>query len=377
LYHMKGMCLRTLAKEKMNAIRGIKTSSKEQVREIHNLVDEAGENFLRSREINPSNEHGYISHIQLLINVIDFNFSISKYETKTDFLRHLSIWLQEKLDTAEELLDTMKLQSQMKSHNPFVEKCDLDLQELYENYSLVLEGWNNLLSKAHSNRPVIRRSIIRAYVRRVKSWDFVANDDIAKILSLIEENIQEEPGNSHNIYLWFQAARQNDRIDINSAINKVSNWRAISELDESLYYLGVLHAIQALEGTSLSKLKAEKLIRELSEKRRNTPYRTHCYEWYGKQSGLKRLVPYRNAVLKTENYELHFNKEILQKVSGKIAFIKGPEAGNIELSCGLIAHFIPARGVGFSRDRDLNENVKFYLGFSNDGLRAYDVEIDK
>lgn len=277
---------------------------------------------------------------------------------------------------AEELLDNMKLQTQMKTHNPFVEKCDFDLQELYENYSLVIEGWNNLLAKADSNKAVIRRSIIRAYVRRVKSWDSVESNDIDKILKLIEENIQDEPGKGNNIYLWFQAARQTEKIDINNAINKVSNWRAISEIDESIYYLGVLHSIQAIEGTSLSKIKAEKIIRELSEKRRNTPFRTHCFEWYGKYGGLKRLVPYKNAVLKTENYELQFNTALLEKVKGKISFIKGPEAGNIELSCGLSAHFIPARGSGFSRDRDLNRNVRFYLGFSNDGLRAYEVEVD-
>lgn len=374
LFHMKGMCLRAIAREKMSLLKG-KTCSKEEVNEIYRIVDEADEAFMESRNINPSNEHGYISNIQLLINVIDFSYSISKYNNKTEFLRNLNIWLQEKLDLAEELLDTMKLQTQMKSNNIFVEKCDLLLQELYENYSLVIEGWNNLLSKADTKKTVIRRSIIRAYVRRANSWDTVSNEDIDKIINLIEENISEEPNNGHNIYLWFQAARQTDKIDINTAIDKVSNWRAILDSDDSLFYLGVLHTIQAIEGSSLSKIKAEKIIQELSERMRNRPYRTHCFEWYGNGFELKKIIPYKIAIAKDENNENIYNEQVLKKTTGKISYIKGPEAGNIELSCGLIARFIPARA-NISRDKDQNRNVKFFLGFSNDGLRAYEVELN-
>ena len=158
LYHMKGMCFRAIVKDKIYPLRGKKNNSIAQIQEIHSLVDQAGECFEECRNINPSNEHGFISHIQLLISVIDFSFTISKYDNRTDFLRNLSVWLQEKLDLAEELLDTMKLLTQMKNNNPFVEKCDINIEELYENHSLVIEGWNNLLIKAHGNdKPVIKK----------------------------------------------------------------------------------------------------------------------------------------------------------------------------------------------------------------------------
>jgi len=374
LYHMKGMCLRAIARDKMREFQGVSEIPKEVVKEIFSKVDEAGEFFEECRNINPSNEYGYVSHIQMLISVIDFGFSISKITSKTEFLRNLDVWFQEKLDLAEDLLDLMKLQAQMRNNNSYLDECDLKLQELYENFSLVIEGWNNLLSKANKDKSVIRRSIVRAYVRRAQSWDSIENKDIDKIIKLIEENIQEEPDKANNIYLWFQAARQTEKIDVNSAIEKVSNWRTISDMNESLYYLSVLHTIQAIEGTSISKIKAEKLIRELSERKRNTPFRTHCLEWFGKRSGLKRIVPYKNAISRNDSNEMVINTELLEKIRGKISYIKGPEGGTIELACGLTANFIPARGIGFSRDKDINRNVNFYLGFSNDGLRAYEVE---
>lgn len=374
LYHMKGTCLSSLAKNKMNKLYNKKNCTSEQISEIQKLVEESGENFEECRIINSSNEYGYISHIQLLIRLIDFSYSISKYDSKTEFLRNMPFWLQEKLDLAEELLGIIKYQTQMKSNNSYVEDCDLKLKELYENYSLVIEGWNNLLTKVSNGRPVIRRNLVWAYVRRAGSWNSVNNKDIEKILNLIEENIQDESSKGKDIYLWFQAARQTERIDINTAIDKIATWRAFADVDESLYYLGVLHSIQAIEGASISVIKAEKVIRELSERKRHTPYRTHCFEWYGKSSGLKRIKPYKEVLSKDNNNENIFNAELLEKLGGKISYIKGPEAGEIELACGLKAFFIPARGDGFSRAKDINKNVKFYLGFSNDGLRAYEVE---
>lgn len=373
LYHMKGMCIRALLRDDFNKLRGNKHLTPPTLLLIKNRVDDAGKAFDESRELSPNNDHAYVSDIQMLISTLDFYYGISSYSNKTDFLRNLNPWLQEKLDLAEELLENVKLRTQMRDKNFFVEQCDNGLQEFYENYSQVIESWNNLLSKPDNNKNVIRRSIVRAYVRRATSWNLLPAKEIDKIIKLIEENIHDEPGRGSNILLWFQAARQTNNIDLNTAIDKVSNWRTISEVDESLYYLGVLHTIQAIAGTSISKIKAEKIIRELSENKRNTAYRTHCKEWLGKGNGLKKLIPYSLAVSKDSNAEFQYNSDLLDKITGKISYIKGPEAGNIELSCGLLAYFIPARG-NFTRDKDINANVTFYLGFSNDGLRAYDVE---
>lgn len=374
LYHMKGMCIRSLLRDQFIQVKGQKQIPESIINKIRADVNIAGEAFDESRYLNSNNEHAYISDIQLIINTLDFFYSISKKTSKIEFLRTLNPWLQSKLDLAEELLEKVKTKTQMQQNNSFVASCDLNLQELYENFTQVIEGWNNQLIKPEINKSVVRRSIIRAYLRRAKSWEKLDTKEVDKILKLIEDNIQEEPGNGSNIYLWFQAARQTVTIDVNTAIDKVATWKTISEDDESFYYLGVLHSIQAISGTSVSKVKAEKIIRELSERKRNTPYRTHCFEWLGKDLGLKGIIPYRLAVQKDDNGDFLYNSDLLLKTTGKISFIKGPEAGNIELSCGLICFFTPARG-NFTRDKDLNANVKFYLGFSNDGLRAFDVEL--
>lgn len=374
LFHMKGMCLRKKSYDDMSSMLELDKIPENNLIRLKEIIEESGRNFEISRVKNPLNEYGYISHIQLIIHTIDFYFKISSYDDKTNFMRNLDPWLHSKLDLAEEMLSKVKFQTQMKGNNSFVDSCNISIQNLYGDYARVIEGWNNLLTKNYGNKPSIRRSIIWAYVRRSSNWENLQNKEIVKILSLIEDNIQEEPDNSKNIILWFNAARRSESITINSAIVKISTWRTLSETDDSIYYLGILNTILAIEGASTAKINAENLIKELSEKKRNAPFRKHCYEYLGKGVGLTKLIKRKIAISYSEENEITYNTEILQKVKGKISFIKGPEAGNIELTCGLSAFFIPARGEGFAKDRDINKNVEFYLGFSYDGLRAFEVE---
>lgn len=373
LFHMKGMCLRSKAYELINYWRGNKNIQPEAIKKINELVEESSESFQECRELNPSNEHGYISEVQMLIQLIDFVFSISSQTSRADFMRTLNPFYRNLLDKTETLLDQARRINRERGENVYIKKCELSLQEMFENYSSVIEGWNNLLSSKDVVKPPIRRQIVRAYQRRSKSWNNIEKKDLLRMVTLLEDNIQEEPGNETNIYLWFQCARNIETIDINTAISKIANWRSNSNSLDATYYLSVLHTIQAINGTSASKLKAEQLIKELSEKSRNLPYRTHCFEWLGKETGLKTLARNGEIASKDESNDTVINHDLLKPIQGKISWIKGPEAGLVELECGIKAFFVPARE-GFIKDKDLNQNVLVYLGFSYDGLRAWDVK---
>ena len=62
----------------------------------------------------------------------------------------------------------------------------------------------------------------------------------------------------------------------------------------------------------------------------------------------------------------------LRQLEGVVANVKGPQAGDIELAGGLKAFFVP--GQDFSYGHAENVRVKFYLGFSYEGLRAWSVQ---
>lgn len=53
--------------------------------------------------------------------------------------------------------------------------------------------------------------------------------------------------------------------------------------------------------------------------------------------------------------------------------IGGPQVGEIEVAGGMKAFFVPGVA-GLQYGRAQNVPVKFYLGFSYEGLRAWSVE---
>jgi hypothetical protein len=96
-------------------------------------------------------------------------------------------------------------------------------------------------------------------------------------------------------------------------------------------------------------------------------------QWFGKGKGLSRLI--RHSRLGNWRRDFEFWEQIgpLARLQGRIARIAGPEAGDIECPGGLKAFFVPAKG-RFSQEKSANLLVDFFLGFSYDGLRAWDVK---
>ena len=371
LFHMKGMVLRSLLYDLFTQYMDSEARRGEILLKVTTLIEECGAQFEECREIDPNDEHGYISHIQMLIKALDFHFSISTHKARIDFMRNLSPGLLEYLDLAEMLLSQLRLRITSSDHY-YYNSCDSKINELYGDYSKVIEGWNNQLSKTNTNKNLIRRQIVNAYVRRSGSWDELPLKDAQKMLDLLEENLNLSIDSSNDIYLWFQTARQLENVQLHVAIERLSSWRSTSKSDDALYYLALLHVLQAINGNSYSKQVAENLTEELSKKMRNSPIRSYNIEWFGTGLGLKQLIPSKLAVINRAP-TLQLRLELLATHNGKVSVIKGPEAGTIELDCGLKAFFIPARMKNYAYNQHLNENVVFNLGFSYDGLRAYNV----
>lgn len=377
LYHIKGMILRSKLRRLSNKFDSAALDKGDIIKEIQNLYELSSMSFERAREIDPKDEYGYISNIELNISYLDFKYKISGLNERSIFLSRLNIYDLQALERAEELLEEIKTIKIGQEDGFYIKRCSGQILEYYSDYKTIIQNWNNLLDVSKSYpKESVRRQLVRAYVGRAKGWDNLNAKDLERILQLIEENISENSNSVQNIYLWFQVARYSDAITVNSAIEKVSRWRLLNQSLVSNYYLTCLHIIQSINGDSLSKIKADQLLRETSEMSRTNTNRSYCQDWFGSGRNLLALIPTKKSISRDHNNEMIFNNEILHRVKGKIAEIRGPEAGNLELECGLKAFFIPARafkGEGAVRDRHLNEMVEFYLGFSYDGLRAFDV----
>lgn len=373
LRHMQGMTYRKLAYAQMKEEnRQRQNISDDQIQET---VTKAKEAFAEARNLDPDSEHAHISPIQLLLRVLDYGYNSSGCNSRADFLvSRNAVWYREQLDEIENLLERVKGLREGEKFSKYIVDCDARLQQVYDNYSRALEGWNDLLSRQDVFAPPVRRQIVRAYLTRQKrEWDALTQKEIERIVDLMEDNMREEPFSDHNIRLWFRAIRFSTRQDVDIALDKIANWKALGDSLEAYYYLYILHVLKAMDGSMIERVRSEELIQMSRTRARNQRNRTRSFEWFGKGNGLKRLKHYSELGEWTDSLNFYENTAILERVEGRIIQINGPEAGLIEVtSCGLNAFFVPAVA-DLYKGRDENRRVSFYLGFSYDGLRAWSV----
>lgn len=129
---------------------------------------------------------------------------------------------------------------------------------------------------------------------------------------------------------------------------------------------------ECLIPTTSTRNLALRFIEESRQQARMRRNRTKSLEWLGAGKGLHRLVHQSQLGEWRPDIEFWESSSKLAKLTGRMVRIEGPQAGEMELASGLSAFFVPARG-GFSRGQSENKRVSFYLGFSYDGLRAWEV----
>lgn len=383
LCHMKGMSYRKIAFNHMHTLENNKETLKaEQLGILRESVEKAKEAFSKAREFAPDSEHPYISPIQLLLRLLDFGYKTSNSKSRSEFLALPSAtWYREQLDEIEDLMERLRSTRAGDKPSGYEARCQADLNDIYDNYERALEGWNNLLSRRDVYAPPVRRQIVRAYLsRRGRDWNAIPLKEIERIVDLMEENLREEPASDHNIRIWFRAVRYSSRQNIDLALDRLTNWKAIEDSQEAYYYLYVLHALKAIKGSTIEQVRTIELVRQSAEKSRNQRNRTRSFEWMGEGDEMRCLV-HQSELGEWNEEEGFFNHTSkLVRVEGRITNIKGPEGGTIELlSCGLPAFFVPARARIKDKEAgatkaNINLKVSFFLGFSYDGLRAWSVE---
>ena len=146
---------------------------------------------------------------------------------------------------------------------------------------------------------------------------------------------------------------------------------------DTLYYLYILKFLQSDEGSLSMTNEARELIAECRAASVRTAFpRSRCFEWLGGNSGLKALVN-RSELGEWDNSKKFWsNENPLRRIPGVVSHIQSPASGEIELTNGLTAFFVPSTVTvegGYLRGLHEGRRVEFYLGFSYEGLRAWSV----
>lgn len=365
LHHVKGMILRY-------QIRDV-TGKYGNLDKVVELAEKAQESFQTSRALSSDLEHGYVSEIQMLIGVLDYAGRTSQLGVQAYVCSAgARPFFRTAMERVEELLDQVQGLYVGESPNPLVLDCRARVQRMYEDYSRALQGFDNLLSRADVAKAPIRRQIVWTILRRRDgNWNNLTGKEVSRIQSLLDSNLEEHVNDPTSLRLWLRVVRRADLApSLESVIERVGYWKANSGTLDAAYYMYVLNAVLALEGSGQALADSERALdecRAVSKFRRD---RTRSFEWIGAGKGMSRLV--HQSVLGEWVGDFWGSTTGLDRLEGRIKSIEAPQKGTIELACGLEAFFVPARG-DFHRGRDENVAVQFFLGFSYDGPRAWSV----
>ncbi len=311
----------------------------------------------------------------MYLRVIDYFAAIqrcSAIEVVTD--ARSSNWLRESIQVIEDLLARVREINQGERSSEFEEDCRAKLDLIYGEHNRALQLWDSMLSRKDVYLPPVRRQIVWAYLsRKERKWSNLTTRELERTSRLLEENLSEEPNNEKNLRLWLQAIRVlANSPSLESVIERLTYWRANSDSLESLYYLFIMHSLKAFEGSTFARDHANRCLEECRSRTRYRRNRKKSFEWLGKGDGLGKLV--HHEALGEWNRDSQFWKDPspLQRVSGIISRIQGPEAGEIETEGGLKAFFVPIRSQHFKGNSE-NRRITCFIGFSYDGLRAWSV----
>lgn len=366
LHHMRGMVLRQRMKSEAN--QGATPNT------FIETAREASTSFEDSRRLGPDDEHGYISELQLLIDLIDESARVANttvQQVLSDSRAHP--FLKQALERIEDLLDQVQRLYAGEQPSRYILDCRARVQRMYGDFQAALQSWDNLLSRPEVAKPPVRRQIMWTILRRHNGkWEKLKAKESERIRTLLEENLDEDINDSTSLRMWLRAIRHTPTApSLDAVIEKVSYWKANTGSLDSMFYLYVLHMIRALNGSDQAAADAERALDECRQITRFRRDRTRSFEWIGQGDGLTALV--HQSQLGEWKDEFWESKESLVRVTGHIASIDAPYKGTIELNGGVMAFFVPSKA-GFHYGKDENASVNCYVGFSYDGPRAWDVQ---
>lgn len=367
LHHMRGMILRR--KLSFEADSGVGIDA------LVLTAKEASESFETARTYAPDDEHGYISEIQMLIELIDKAQQRSRKAGQRASVSVLpNSYVRQSLERIEDLIDRVHQLYAGEAPSRYVLSASAKLQSLYGDFQTSLQEWDNMLGRADVAKSPIRRQIVWTILRRHDGdWRKLSNKEIRRVCAVLEENLDDEARDSTSLRLWLRAIRYAEKVpSLDSVIERVTYWKINTSSLDSAFYLYALQQVQAINGSILAAADAERSLeasRALSRFRRD---RTRSFEWLGTGDSIDSLVHQSN--LGEWNGEFWSDVSLLRRVEGRVSSIDGPQKGTIEIPGGGIAFFVPGRS-SIASGRDDNARVTFFLGFSYDGPRAWAVEL--
>lgn len=387
LYHMKAMgySSRITNIYRKDLLRNFRDDSQYDTSELKEKIQEDAESaFKYFKMVRDSNigVAGHVSEINLCIQIAYLAKNL--LDEEEDFNEYLvsdnGKWAMQYIDRAETLWDECK---QLASDSAYEDLDGIEerLHSLTASIEESIDIWKNYITNAgNKNCTQARRILARSYLKAAGQTTSleIKKDFYAKVVQLMEDNIAEENHHVGNIRIWFDSIKQieveNQDQLIQDAVIKLNRWVNLTDSVDAHYYRFILKFIQAVDGSTLSEGELPKLLRELKQKAANKYNRTVPQHWLSKNGkGINALVTNnrnrRNAIPEDEMAEMLFpfiGRISNNYVNDSHAYINWH---------GVEVYFNPSATRGEISKVNIGQRIRFGLGFSYDGPRAYNSSI--
>ncbi|MBL7818011.1 MAG: hypothetical protein JNL70_23580 [Saprospiraceae bacterium] len=375
--HIKGMCYRTELYRLKEKCKGNKDEISKSMSQMRLYFDNAKEAFDNAREVAPQKEHGYIAFIQMAIQMIEFEYSISIHKTVTkDYTQFIksNVWCRNLLIQANEVINDYKDNNQ-EFENPKIKEKQNLLLKFFGDKGRMIDAWQSLLDKKEFDQNLVRRQLAYAYLAKNDfDWEKTKGKDINNILKNIEKNLQNKV-EVRDLQLWFEVSRRLNA-DANLLIPKVQEWEFKKPSLDTAYFLMCLFGVQAIDGVKSGVNNYEKYQKEVA-KRINTSYsKVFCVEWVGTDNNKSILLNHKQVGKWIRDNRFFETSPLnLLKLKGRVIKYLSRTQGFIEVEgCGIQVMYQPALCNHFSDDAQKGTRVEFFVGFNYDGARAFEVK---
>ncbi|MGN7885412.1 hypothetical protein [Dyadobacter sp. 22481] len=378
-FHIKGMCFRAELYVVMDSIPTATVLEEAQVvnEKIYSLFACARTEFEKARGAAPNREHGYISFVQMVEKMINFQFLHSRYKNRqfdyTEFIAGNS-WCREILMEANEvILDYRELNDDVE--NTKIREKQLMLLKYFGEKEKIVASWQTLLGNTRYDQNMVRRQVSFAIMAK-NEFDLskAKGKDIRRIIELIEQNLVNLV-EQRDLQTWFEVSRYSS-FNLTDLINKMEEWDFDHPSLKTAFYLMCLYGVQAVTGIPSGHINYDK-SREVVQKREK-PYtysKVFCPEWIGWANEDLSLVNHRLVGKWSREQQFFENPTGLKRVQAKVIRYVDRNKGYLEIeSSGLQVLYQPGKINHYSDDAQKQTLVDCYVGFNYDGARAFDVK---
>ncbi|HEU5126662.1 MAG TPA: hypothetical protein VFU12_01630 [Glycomyces sp.] len=329
------------------------------------------ENFERTRELNPDNSYGYITHVQAVVTVAKALKSVARVSSVAELTAEASEWVTENLAEANSLLSQVdNLYKPLDRNNSFVDRCKATIKELYGEMDQVVELWE-LAAARSSGSPTVQRALAQAYfIRGERSWRNLNPAELARVADLARANMSKNGAKEEDYRLWFESYKMLEDFDVDEALSLLQQWVDRNPSWRAHYYRYCLlfhrwftGAIDDYRVMEREQQQAERFV--VGKSKRSFLWLSYGPDWFPMiaETDLGDWDRRKTFWSDTSN---------LLRVNGIIDMIHTPRKGYITLDGPVTAFFAPRDQ--FLQDSDENKPVNFFLGISPEGLRAWDPQ---